>query len=130
MVATHKVKKELRKHDGKGSMIHGAFTTAYARLHLYEMGLKPKGDRVLYFDTDSIIYLLKPGDTPLPLGDGLGQFTNEIEPEVHPDFPEELPRERYVSAFVSGGPKNYCLEISFKNRDGSLPSPTQKSVRF
>ena len=82
----------------------------------------------MYFDTDSIIYLLKPGDTPLPLGTELGQFTDEIEPVIHPDFPEEEPRQRYVSAFVSGGPKNYCLELSFKNRDNSLPTLAEKKV--
>ena len=128
VVVTHKVKKELKKHDGKGSIIHGAFTTAWARLHLYEKGLQKKTDRVLYFDTDSIIYLLKEGDEPLPLGDGLGEFTDEVEPVVHPDFPDEPPRERYISSFVSGGPKNYSLELSFRERDGSLPSRETKKV--
>ena len=128
VVVTHKVRKELKQHDGKGSIIHGAFTTAWARLHLYEQGLQKKNEKGLYFDTDSIIYLLKPGDEPLPLGNELGQFTDEIEPVVHPDFPDESPRERYISSFVSGGPKNYCLEVSFKNRDGSIPARESRRV--
>lgn len=38
------------------SVIHAAFVTAHARLKLYSE-LEKIGDRVLYFDTDSIIYV-------------------------------------------------------------------------
>lgn len=38
-----------------GNVVLACFTTAHARLHLYDT-LEKLGKRVLYFDTDSIIY--------------------------------------------------------------------------
>lgn len=38
-----------------GNVVLACFTTAHARLHLYE-SLEQLGEHVLYFDTDSIIY--------------------------------------------------------------------------
>ena len=70
------------------------FTTCWARLRLYE-ALELLGQRVLYFDTDSVIYLEEPGQPNPPLGDYLGRFTSELEADVH------------ITEFVSGGPKNY-----------------------
>ena len=70
-----------------------AFTTAQARLKLYT-ALDSLKDRVLYMDTDSIIYKSREGQEMLPTGRFLGQFTNET------------PGDSIVE-FVSGGPKNY-----------------------
>ena len=70
------------------------FTTCWARLRLYE-ALELLGQRVLYFDTDSVIYLEEPGQLNPPLGDYLGQFTSELKADDH------------ITEFVSGGPKNY-----------------------
>ena len=53
------------------------FTTCHARLKLYEQLSKLK-ERVLYFDTDSIIFKSSPGDEPLQLGEYLGDFKNEV----------------------------------------------------
>ena len=72
-----------------------AFTTCHARLKLYE-ALEPLGERVLYYDTDSIIYLEeKPGQLKPDLGHYPGDFTSE------------LGTDEYIEEFVSGGPKNY-----------------------
>jgi len=70
------------------------FTTCWARLGLYE-ALELLGERVLYYDTDSVIYLEEEGQPNPVLGDYLGEFTSELDPD---DTIEE---------FVSGGPKNY-----------------------
>ena len=72
-----------------------AFTTCHARLRLYE-ALEPLGERVLYYDTDSIIYL---EETP-------GQF-NPTRGHYLGDFTSELGKDEYIEEFVSGGPKNY-----------------------
>jgi len=53
------------------------------------------GERVLYYDTDSIIFLEEEGQTNPVLGDYLGEFTSELDPDD------------YIEEFVSGGPKNY-----------------------
>jgi len=71
-----------------------AFTTCWARLHLYE-ALEPLGERVLYHDNDSVIYLGEPGQPNPIMGDYLGEFTSELDPDD------------YIEEFVSGGPRNY-----------------------
>lgn len=79
-----------------------SFVTCHARLKLYSE-LKKLSERVLYFDTDSIIYLSKKGLYEPVLGDYLGEFTSE------------LGDEEYIDEFVSAGPKNYAFKIN----DGS-----------
>ena len=79
--------------SNKTNVFIAAFTTAWARLKLYE-GLDHLQKRVLYYDTDSILYRWKPGQSSIPIGDYLGQFTDELEGDV-------------ISEFVSGGAKNY-----------------------
>ena len=71
-----------------------AFTTCHARLKLYQ-ALESLGERVLYYDTDSVIFLQDPGQPNPELGPYLGQFTSEFDTN---DF---------IVEFVSGGPKNY-----------------------
>ena len=70
------------------------FTTCWARLRLYE-ALELLGERVLYYDTDSVIYLEDEGQSNPVLGDYLGEFTSELD------------ADDYIEEFVSGGPKNY-----------------------
>jgi len=52
-------------------------------------------ERVLYYDTDSVVYLQEEGQPNPVLGDYFGEFTSELDPD---DF---------IVEFVSGGPKNY-----------------------
>lgn len=74
-----------------------AFVTCQARLKLFRE-LNKLGERVLYFDTDSIIFVSKQDEYEPPLGDFLGQFTDEIDPS----------EGNYIVEFVSAGPKNYA----------------------
>ena len=53
------------------------FTTNYARLKLYD-ALDTLQERVLYFDTDSVIYTQKPCQSPIPTVNYLGEYTNEL----------------------------------------------------
>ena len=88
-----------RQHDnnlidnGKKNLFITAFTTCYARLKLYSY-LELLQKQVLYFDTDSVIYSWTPGQPRVPLGDYLGEMTDELEGDT-------------ILKFVSGGPKNY-----------------------
>ncbi len=54
--------------------------------------------RVLYYDTDSVVFVDRPGDPPLPTGPYLGDLTNELE-----DHGEGA----HIVEFCSGGPKHY-----------------------
>jgi hypothetical protein len=86
-----------------------AFTTAQARLKLFSY-LHPLGARVLYFDTDSIIYVSRPGDSyEVPVGNFLGEMTDELE---------GYGPGSYISEFVSAGPKNYAYEVTTPGKEG------------
>jgi len=70
------------------------FTTCWARLRLYT-ALEQLGERVLYYDTDSVLFLQDEGQANPALGNYLGEFTSELKDD------------NYIVEFVSGGPKNY-----------------------
>jgi hypothetical protein len=78
-----------------------AYTTAQARLKLYSY-LEQLGERVLYFDTDSVIYFTRPGEQQLSTGEFLGDLTDELS---------EYGNNATISEFVSAGPKNYAFTV-------------------
>ena len=88
-------KDEFVEEKGKVNIVIAAFTTAYARLKLYDL-LDLLQERVLYYDTDSVIYVHEPGKPDPPLGDYLGDLTDELDVGD------------YITTFISGGPKNYA----------------------
>ena len=94
-------KEEFIQPSNFANVVIGNFVTSFARLRLYEM-LEQVQERVLYFDTDSLIYVTGPEDTPLPLGDYLGDLTSELAPGDS------------IQTFVSTGPKSY----GFQTRQG------------
>ena len=104
------------------SVTHAAFVTAHARLKLYSE-LEKIGDRVLYFDTDSIIYISRPNSYTPVLGNYLGDLTNELE------------KGDYIEEFVSAGPKNYGYKTimgksSCTVKGFTLNSSTKKLINF
>lgn len=86
------------------SVVIAAYVTTIARMKLYSY-LDTLGERVLYFDTDSVIFSERPGDTTLPTGDFLGDLTDELE---------EYGKGSFIDMFVSGGPKNYAYRVRVK----------------
>ena len=76
-----------------------AFVTCHARLKLLEEITKI-GERVLYVDTDSMIFISKPDLYEPKTGKYLGELTNEIKPKDGQKIVE----------FISAGPKNYCYK--------------------
>ena len=85
---------EFEEQNNKVNIVIAAFTTAYARLKLYDL-LDLLQERVLYYDTDSVVFVHEPGKPEPPLGDYLGDLTDELDGD-------------YITTFVSGGPKNYA----------------------
>jgi len=79
------------------------FTTCWARLKLSE-ALELLGERVLYYNMDSVIYLEEPGQPSPVLGNYLGDFTSELDDG------------NFIVEFVSGGPKNY----GYKTKKGHV----------
>ena len=84
--------------NSKTNVVIAAFTTAHARLKLYSV-LERLEQRVLYYDTDSVIFTSKPGEWNPETGDFLGQLTDEL-------------KGNHITTFVSGGPKNYAYETN------------------
>ena len=80
----------------KTNLFIAIFTTAHARLKLYST-LETLQQRVLYYDTDSVIYKWRPGQVEIPLGVFLGEFTDEVEGEP-------------IIEFASGGAKNMGMK--------------------
>uniref|UniRef100_A0A1I8GJN6 DNA-directed DNA polymerase n=1 Tax=Macrostomum lignano TaxID=282301 RepID=A0A1I8GJN6_9PLAT len=58
------------------NVLIGVFTTSHARLRPYE-ALEGLGTRVIYADTDSVVYRCSPGQYEPPGGSSLGQWTDE-----------------------------------------------------
>ncbi len=83
----------------RGYVVHAVFTTALARLKLYSL-LEQLGERIVYCDTDSVVYhsgtyFFDQGYSDLPLGEYLGELT------------DELGEGKFICQWASGGPKNY-----------------------
>ena len=76
------------------NIVVACFTTCWARLKLYD-ALDILQERVLHKDTDSVVFLSAQGMPKPPLGDYLGDFTDELLPDD------------YMVEFAPGGPKNY-----------------------
>ena len=86
---------EIHEGNNNTNVILAAFVTSHARIKLYHE-LDRLRERVLYCDTDSIIYTTKPGEYQPELGEYLGEFTNEIT------------NGAYYKEFLCLGPKNYA----------------------
>ena len=101
---------EYTEHE-KSNVYISIFVTAYARLKLYEDALEALGRRVIYFDTDSVIYVSTDG--------------NHI---IHPDttgamglWTSETSADDWFVEFVSAGPKTYGLK-SYSGRKNVVKS--------
>jgi len=105
----------------KVNVFIAVFTTSHARLKLYG-ALETLKERVLYYDTDSVIYKSKIGQEKLPLGNFLGQFTDELGGDS-------------IVEFVSGGAKNYAYrtkkgKVECKVRGFTLNYETLQILNF
>jgi hypothetical protein len=92
-----KSKVEFQEGLTNVNVVLAAYTTAQARLKLYSL-LEKLDTRVLYFDTDSVVYISRQGLWDPPLGDYLGELKDETK---------GVP----ITRFVSGGPKNYAYQL-------------------
>ena len=84
------------------NVVIAAFVTSYARLKLFNE-MKKLGKRVLYHDTDSLIFTAKPDEYMPETGNYLGDLTNEI--------PEEY--GGHITELVAPGPKNYAYKTVY-----------------
>lgn len=93
-----------------GNVVIAAYTTAQARIVLYEY-LEKLGKRVLYYDTDSCIYVERidrDDEYRVPTGNLLGEMTDELE---------SYGKGSFITCFASCGPKFYTYVV--QKPDGS-----------
>ena len=103
-VAIHNNNNDFIETSARTNVIIALYTTEQARLKLY-CYLKLLEKRVLYCDTDSVVFFTKPGDWEPELGDYLGDLTNEVPGNT-------------ITAFVTGGPKNYAFKLAYPDKKG------------
>lgn len=94
----------------------GVFVTAHARVCLYK-ALFELGYRVLYFDTDSVIFYCEEGETPYMVLSGIGNVLGDWESELGPG--------EYIDEFVSLGPKNYGYRYTQDGKTHKYVSKTK-----
>ena len=119
---SYKDKDFLHQGNKDANIVLGCFVTAYGRLKLYSE-MKKIGNNLLYFDTDSLIFIEKDGSYVPELGDYLGDFTSELN------------KDEYIEEFVSGGPKNYAYRTNkdkecIKVKGFSLNVSVQEKLNF
>ena len=88
-----------------------AFCTSWARLKLWSI-MNRLGSRVLYYDTDSIIFSVKNSDDYVPhSGEYLGELTNELICKEL-GCKNENSSGHWIEEFISCGPKNYTFRVN------------------
>jgi hypothetical protein len=94
----YKLKDCYIENDFNTNIFTAAFTTANARLRLYEM-LDKLGKSVAYYDTHSIVYI-DDGKNTVKTGCLLGDWTDELGKDV------------WIVDWLSTGPKSYCYKTN------------------
>ena len=103
-VIDYRKKKPFIKEHDTSSVGMSLFTTAAARVRLFEAMAKVEdsGCKLLYTDTDSLIFAVPEGkENPLKTGKLLGELTDE--------YPDEE-----IVEYYSPGPKQYMLILQDK----------------
>lgn len=96
----YKENGEKMNHDFSNSYLPAAcFVPAYGRLQLWEQ-LNKLGDRVLMYDTDSVVYIYDPDEY------------NVAESKIWGEWEEEDISVTGITGFVGLGPKSYSLRCA------------------
>ncbi|GFS99061.1 DNA_pol_B_2 domain-containing protein [Trichonephila clavipes] len=92
-------KKDAYSKDNFNTNVYvAAFTTSSARIRLYEI-MDKLGDKVLYSDTDSIMYI-DDGTNTIETGCMLGEWTDELE------------KDQYIQHWISPASKDYAYRLN------------------
>ena len=99
--------EEFAQQNGKVNVVIAAFTTAYARLKLLRSVRPFTRTRPLLRHGFRDIYVHESGKPEPPLGNYLGDLTDELNGD-------------YITSFVSGGPKNYAYRTKKGKTDTKI----------
>ena len=109
MVMEYTKKQDFMKVNNRKNVTVATFCTSYARMKLWKLVRSLEG-RVLYHDTDSVIYSYTPKDTCPLIGKFLGQLTDKLTCDnVECSGCQE---GYWIVEFVSCGAKNYGYRLN------------------
>jgi hypothetical protein len=97
----YSLKVEMVGGNNRQNVVLAAFVTAHARIRLHKE-LHKLGSRVIYCDTDSIIFKYDSNGYNPTLDNFLGGFTNEIDPKDG----------TFIVEIVTPGPKTYATKTN------------------
>ena len=102
---TYNFKDQFADNSKNTNIYIACLTTSQARLRLYEK-LDYLKEKVLYFDTDSIINI-DDGSKNIKTGDMLGELKDELKGKV-------------IESFVSTGPKSYSFKYGDEEQKSAI----------
>lgn len=119
------IKSSLLDESRNLSLITGAYVVAQARLLLYDIMCK-LGDRLLYTDTDSVIFIHSddPNDFNPSIGSNIGELSDEVD------------TDSIITEFCGIGAKSYSIRMKNEKTNkfselsklkGFQSTPTTKS---
>ena len=107
----YKISEDFEPMSVNSNVMIAACCTSWARLKLWSM-MNRLGSRVLYHDTDSIIFSAKDSDQYMPpLGEYLGELTYELTCKEL-NCKTENCQGHWIEEFISCGPKNYSFRVN------------------
>lgn len=110
LLVSYSLKPECEQIQSYVNVILAAYTSALARIHLYNY-LDILKDRCLYHDTDSIIFTCKESEECPKLGDYLGDLTDELS---------EYGENSYISEAVFTSEKSYAFNVKTPGKPDSV----------
>ena len=123
LIVNYKYKSDDMCKEGNTSLSIAAYVTSWARLKLLELieEIETEPGRILYMDTDSVIFVHHEDQTAPKTGDYLGDLADEITKDYGP--------EAKCIRFCSLGPKVYALEIQIPGKENII-SIKVKGIRL
>ena len=124
--------EEFQEADCKTNVIIASMCSAYSCLKLWRI-MNQLGNRVMYHDTDSVIYMSYPGQWKPPTGKYLDDLADELA--CHQIGCSGCSTGHWIVEFVSCGAKNYAYrlntgEVVCKVRGFSLNFSTSQVVNL
>ena len=101
--------EEFQEPDCNTNIINASMCSAYACLKLWKI-MNQLGKRVMYHDTDSVIYICCPGQWKPPIGKYLGNLADKLA--CHQIRCPGCSTGHWIVEFVSCSAKNYAYRLN------------------